>query len=149
MKTKKQSQELATIPTPKKEPLLSSEDLIHFNLAAPEVKPSAADVLKAIDVLAACAVAETSIAEGGNVGDVFLYYNITVCTKGKRPFTIKDRRTIHGVLTRTGVPDAPEAINLALLDITRPVRDAAKSWIDEYVMGMKIEKPNDTPVYGR
>lgn len=147
MKRRILTQEVAlATPTPRREPLLSPHET---TISQPGV-PGAWEIQRAIDVLVAAQVADTSIAQGGEEGDIFLCYDITIGTKGRKPFRIRDRRTLHAALTKQGVPSAAQAVELALTQLTQPLSGAAMVWIND--MTNKLNPPKEsrsTTIFGQ
>jgi hypothetical protein len=139
MKVKKartqEIQTLATIMPPKEPPFSTDYKLVTLG---PIKRPSVTDLQRALDVIVALQADNASNLEATSPGDIFLYYDIKLVTRGEPVYHHRGRKEIKDILTVAGISGATEVFDMTLLDLIRPLKTRAMGWINRFLDGLGL-----------
>ena len=100
------------------------------------VPPTARQIQDAFDFLLGLKMEEVAPTEG-ELGDVFLVYDVSLRTRGEDVYRVRNQIPMFGILTETGLPDAPTELDAALAQLARPLRTKALSWMKDRQSGIR------------
>lgn len=96
-------------------------------------RPTPREIQSALDVLTALQL--SSMPERIHVedGDIVFFYDFKMVAKGREVYSIRGTRELKEVLTESGIANAPESVELAMLELLRPLKYRASKWINEFL----------------
>lgn len=86
-----------------------------------ETEPTLEFIQRLIGSLSDCALEAPSDGDLPS-GDLFICYHIRVFGAGVEPYRIKGTRALHGVLDPSGMMDATDEVESAMIQLLNPIR---------------------------
>jgi hypothetical protein len=92
---------------------------------------TASDIRTALDTLIAFMAADVPGRIPVTAGDIFVCYNIKLACAEEPVYELTGQVQMKEVLTETGIAAAPEVVEMQLLDLIRPLKNKAMTWINK------------------
>lgn len=123
-----QSKTLTAPSEPK--PLIENASLVTMPAAG---APSPREIQSALETLTALQLSGASGRIPVEPGDIVFFYEFKMVAYGQDVYTLRGMREIKESLTESGIASAPEAVEQALLELIRPLKNRAMRWINDFL----------------
>ncbi len=142
--SQKKQRKTSSLPThgltPANKPLI---EVCKLEVSNPR-PPTAAEIRTALDALVSLLATKAAGEIPVSAGDIFVCYDIKLATADYPVFSMNGQIQMKEVLTETGVASAPEVVDMQLLDLMRPLKNKAMSWIND-----KLQEVQDGIIISR